>query len=70
MFVQNNGAKSILLPDHLYIDMCASYPSTLYAPLLNNLMKQLCGLCGHTNSKSTAMDMAGNLGAIKKMWLN
>ncbi len=44
--------------------------STPYAHLLNNLMKQLCGLCGHTNSGSTMMDMVGNLGAIKKMWLN
>ena len=28
------------------------------------------GLCGHTDSGSTTMDKAGNLGAIKKMWLN
>jgi hypothetical protein len=70
MFVQNKGAESILSPDHLYIDTCASYPSMPYAHLLDNLMKQLHGLRGHTNSGSTAMDMAGNLGAIKKMWLN
>jgi hypothetical protein len=71
MFKQNKGAESIPSPNHLYIDMCASYPSTPYTHLLDNLMKQfLLGLCGHTNSRSTTMDMAGNLGTIKKMWLN
>jgi hypothetical protein len=70
MFVQNKGAESILSPDHLYTNTCASYPSTPYAHLLNNLMKQLCGFCGHTNSVSTTIDMAGKLGTIKKMWLN
>ncbi len=70
MFVQNKGAESILSLDHLYIDTCASYPSTPYAHLLDNPMKQLCSLCGHSNSRSTTLDMAGNLSAIKKMWLN
>jgi hypothetical protein len=71
MFMQNKGVELILSMDHLHIDTCASYPSMPYAHLLNNLMKQLRGLCGHTNFGSTAMeDMAGNFGAIKKMWLN
>ncbi len=70
LFEQNKGAESILSPDHLYINTCASYPKLLYAHLLDNLMKQLCDLCGHTNSRSPTMDMVGNLGAIKKMWLN
>jgi hypothetical protein len=70
MFVQIKGAESILIPNHLYINTCASYPSMPYAHLLINLMEQLRGLCGHTNSGSTMMDMAGDLGAIKKMWLN
>ncbi len=60
----------ILSPDHLYIDTCASYPSTPHAHLLDNLMEQLQGLCGHTNSGSTTIDMAGDLSPIKKMWLN
>jgi hypothetical protein len=33
-------------------------------------MEQLQGLCGHTNSGSTTIDMAGDLSPIKKMWLN
>jgi hypothetical protein len=70
MFVQNKGAELILLLNHLYIDTCASYPSTPYAHLLDNLMKQLRGLCGYMNSGSTAIDMAGDLGAIKKISLN
>jgi hypothetical protein len=70
MFVQNKGAELILSLDHLYIDTCASYPSMLYTYQLDNLMKQLCGLCGHTNCRSTCMDMAGDLDGIKKMWLN
>jgi hypothetical protein len=70
MFMQNKGAESVLSPDHLYINTCASYPSTPYAHLLDNLMKKLHGLRGHTNSGSTTMDMAGNLGTMKKMWLN
>jgi hypothetical protein len=70
MFVQNKDAEPILSPDHLKISTCASYPSMPCAHLLNNLMKQLRGLHGHTNSRSTAMDMDGNLGVIKKMGLN
>jgi hypothetical protein len=69
MFLQNKGAEPILSLDHLYIDTCASHQSMPYAHLLDNLMQYLCGLHGHTNSRSTAMDMAGDLGAIKKMWL-
>ncbi len=64
------GVRGILSPDHLYIDTCATYASMPYAHLLDNLRKQMCGLCGHTNSGSTTMNEAGNLGAIKKMWLN
>jgi hypothetical protein len=46
VFVQNKGKELILLPDHLYIDTCASYPSMPYAHLLDNLMRQLRGLLG------------------------
>ncbi len=70
MFVQNKGTELILLPDHLYIDRCASYPSMPYAHLLDNLMRKLRSLCGHMNSGSTVMDMVGDFGAIKKKWLN
>jgi hypothetical protein len=71
MLVQNKGAESALSPDHLYINTCVnSYPTTPYAHLLDNLMKQQCGLCGYTNSGSTAIDMANDFGAIKKMWPN
>jgi hypothetical protein len=64
------GAELILLPDNLHIDTRASYPSMPYAYLLDNLINQLYCLRGHTNSVSTAMDMAGELCAIKKMMLN
>ncbi len=69
-FGNSGGVRDILSPDHLYIDMCATYASTPYAHLLENLKKQLWGLCGHTNSGSSTMDEAGTLGAVKKMWLN
>jgi hypothetical protein len=45
-------------------------PKPPHAHLLDNLMKQLQGLCSHTNSRSTMMDMTGDLGNIQKMWLN
>ncbi len=70
MFLQIKDAELILSLDHMYIHICASYSNTPYARQLDNLMKQLHGLCGHTNSRSTTMDMDGNLSAIKKMWLN
>jgi hypothetical protein len=70
MFMKNKGAELIILLDHLYINTCASYPSMPYAHLLDNLMKHLRGFCSHTISRSTTMDMADDLGAIKKMWLN
>jgi hypothetical protein len=64
------GVRGILSPDHLYINTCATYASMPYTHLLDILRKQMRGLCGHTNSGLTTMDEAGNLGAIKKMWLN
>jgi hypothetical protein len=69
-FGNGGGVHGILSPYHLYIDMCATYASTPYAHLLENLKKQLQGLCDHTNSGLSTMDEAGTLGAIKKMWLN
>ncbi len=61
-FGNGGGVCGILSPDHLYIDTCATYTSTLYAHLLENLKKQLQGLCGHTNLGSSTMDEAGTLG--------
>ncbi len=37
----NKGVRGILLPNHLYINTCATYPSMPYAGLLANLKKQL-----------------------------
>jgi hypothetical protein len=46
-FENGGGVRGILSPDHLYIDTCTTYASTPYAHLLENLKKQLRGLCGH-----------------------
>jgi hypothetical protein len=59
----------ILSLNHLYINTCTTYASTPYREILENLKKQLHGLCSHTNSGSTTMNKAGALGAVKKMWL-
>ena len=40
MLMQAKGIALILLPDHLYIDNCVSYPSTPHVHLLDNLRKQ------------------------------
>ena len=64
------GVRGILLKHHVYIDTCASYASTPYPELLKNIDKQRRGLVGHSNAGSCAMDTAGDLGAIKQMWLN
>jgi hypothetical protein len=47
------GVHGILSPDHLYIDTCTTYASTPYAHLLDNLRRQMHGLCSHTNSGLT-----------------
>jgi hypothetical protein len=62
--------RGILSPNHLYINTRTTYVSMLYREILKNLKKQLRSLCGHTNSGSTMMDKAGNLGVMEKMWLN
>jgi hypothetical protein len=64
------GVRGILSKHHVYIDTCASYASTPYPELLKNIDKQRRGLVGHSNAGSCAMDTAGDLGAIKQMWLN
>jgi len=64
------GCGALLNKWHLFIDTCASYASTPYPEILENLRKQKVCLRGHTNSGSTTMDRAGELGDIKPMWLN
>jgi len=39
---QAKGVRGILSPYHAYIDMCASYSSTLYPELLSNLKRARC----------------------------
>ncbi len=42
------GVWGLLNPDHLYIDTCASYASTPYCELLDNIHKVDRGLVGHS----------------------
>jgi hypothetical protein len=42
MFMQNKGAELIFSPDHLYINTCASYPSTPYAHLCWDCWMSAC----------------------------
>jgi hypothetical protein len=55
---------------HLYINTCTSYASTPYRKHLENMEVQECGLVGHSNTGLCGMDTAGDMGAIKQMWLN
>jgi len=67
---QEQGVRGILSEDHVYINTCATYASTPYPELLSNVKKEKRGLIGHTNAGSTRMELAGNLGAVPKMWVN
>ena len=72
-FAQKGGERGvcgILSKHHVYIDTCASYASTPYPELLKNIEQQKHGLVGHSNAGSCGMDKAGDLGAIKQVWLN
>ncbi len=67
---EGRGVRGVLSKHHVYIDTCASYASTPYRELLKDVGKQQRGLVGHSNAGSCSMNTAGNLGAIKQMWLN
>ena len=62
--------RGILSPHHMYIDTCTSYTSTLYAHLFTNVKKQARGLMGHSNTGLCSMSSSGEMGALKKVWLN
>ena len=64
------GCGALLNKWHIFINTCASYANTPYPEILENLRKQKMSLRGHTNSGSTMMDHAGELGNIKQVWLN
>ncbi len=67
---EEKGVQGILLKYHLYINTYASYASTPYCNHLVNMEVQECGLVGHSNVGLCGMDTAGDMGAIKQMWLN
>ncbi len=62
--------QGILSKHHLYIDTCTSYTSTPYCEHLGNVEVQEHGLVEHSNARLCGMDTAGDMGAIKQMWLN
>jgi hypothetical protein len=64
------GIHSILSPHHVYIDMCATFPSTPYPHLLANLKKEERALMGHSNMGLGGMEMSSEMGAVNQMWLN
>ena len=64
------GVRGLLDPNHLYIDTCASYASTPYRNLLEDIREVRRGLVGHSNCGSTTMNEVGNLGKIEGMWVN
>jgi hypothetical protein len=66
---EKKGIHDILLPHHVYIDMCATFASTLYPHLLTNLKKEERALMGHSNMGSGGMEMSGEMGAVNQMWL-
>ncbi len=64
------GIRGILLPHHVYIEMCATFASTPYPHLLTNLKKKERALMGHSNMGLGGMEMSGEMGAVNQMWLN
>jgi hypothetical protein len=60
----------ILKKNHLYVDTCASYASTPYPELLDEIKKQTVGLLGHGNAGSTFMGESGKLEGLKDVWIN
>ena len=62
--------QGIVLKFHLYVDTCASYTSIPYREHLGNVEVQERGLVGQSNAGLCGMDTAGDMGAIKQMWLN
>ncbi len=64
------GIHGILLPPHVYIDTCATFASTPYPHLLNNLKKEERALMGHSNMGSERMEISGEMVAVDQMWLN
>ena len=66
----SGGVRGVLRPNHLYIDTCASYASTPYRELLQNVRETERGLIGHSNCGSTTMTHLGDVGRIRGMWLN
>ena len=62
--------RGILSPHHMYINTHASYAITPYAHLLTNTKKQAHGLVGHSNAGLCSMSSSGEMGALKKVWLN
>ena len=67
---ESSGVQGIFLKHHVYIDKCASYLSTLYPNLLENMKKQAQVLGRQSNAGSCRMDTTGEMGSIKQMWLN
>jgi hypothetical protein len=67
---EEKEVQGILSKHHLYINTCASYASTPYCEHLGNVEVQECGLVGQSNAGLCGMDTAGDMGAIKQMWLN
>ena len=66
----SRGVRGVLQPNHLYIDTCASYASTPYCNLLDNVWEADRGLVGHSNCGATTMTHIGDVGRITNMWLN
>jgi hypothetical protein len=64
------GIHGILLPHHVCMDTCATFPSTPYPHLLTNLKKEERALMGHSNMGSGGTEMSGEMGAVNQMWLN
>ncbi len=68
--IKPTGVRGLLHPDHLYIDTCASYASTPYRELLDNVREVDRGLVRHSNCGSTSMNEVGSLGKLDGMLLN
>jgi hypothetical protein len=67
---EEKGVQGVLLKHHLYVNTCASYAITPYCEHLGYMEVQKRSLVGHRNEGLCGMDTAGDMGAIKQMWLN
>ncbi len=66
-FLQHFGKE--LNPNHIYLDMCATFSQVVWDKFLKDTQHTKTGLLAHCNAGTTFMDRFGYLGKLK-VWHN